>query len=83
MAWLSNKLRGKTMRELTENQKGVLRFIIKYMKENNYPPTLREIGDEFGYFPKGVFDYLWALRKKGFITWIEKKSRTIQVLKED
>jgi repressor LexA len=61
----------------------VLRFIIGYIRNYAYPPTIREIGDHFGISVKGSYDHLDALRKKGFIRMGDKRSRTIEVLKPE
>jgi repressor LexA len=71
------------MKELTLRQREVLRFIIGHIRNNAYPPTIREIGDHFGISVKGAYDHVDALRKKGFVRMGDKRSRTIEVLKTD
>lgn len=61
---------------LTDRQKTILAFIRRHSEERGYPPTVREIGEEFGIrSPNGVADHLKALEKKGFLRRDESKSR--------
>ena len=55
-------------KELTKRQRGILDFIIACIRENGYPPTIAEIGEEFGISStNGVNDHLVALERKGYI----------------
>jgi len=68
---------------LTEKQQKVLEHIIDYQKENGYPPTIREIGDEFGIGSlRGVTVHLDALVRKGFLTR-DRASRSLRVIGGD
>jgi SOS-response transcriptional repressor LexA len=50
----------------TERQQAILDFIVKAMRETGRPPTVREIGLEFGFrSPNGTMTHLLALVKKG------------------
>ena len=40
------------MKALTDKQKRILEFLTDYTKLRGYPPTVREIGEHFG--------FLWA-----------------------
>lgn len=53
------------MKDLTDKQQAVLTFIAAIIKERGFPPTIREIGDEFGITAKGAYDHLKAIEKKG------------------
>lgn len=66
------------MKELTEKQLNILQFLIEFMKENKYCPSLREIADNYGVTPKVIFDQLNALEKKGYIKRIS--NRRIDIL---
>ena len=56
------------LKTLTEKQKAVLKFIYRSIREQQLPPTIREIAAEFGFSSTGtVRDYLKALSNKGFI----------------
>jgi len=65
------------MKELTERQKNVLNFIADYIKNNSYPPTIREIADNYSISVKGAHDHITALRKKGFLKYADKRPRTM------
>ena len=53
---------------LTRRQESVLRFIIESIRDHGFPPTIAEIGTEFGISStNGVNDHLVALEKKGYI----------------
>jgi len=66
------------MDALTDRQKEVLRFIIRTTEDRGFPPTIREIGGEFGIkSTNGVNDHLKALTHKGYLRHDEQKSRTM------
>jgi len=69
--------------ELTEKQREVLKFIYEAIRFKNIAPTIREIGEHFGFSSTGtVRDYLNALVNKGYIRIQEGKSRAIELVKE-
>lgn len=68
------------MKELTLKQKNVLNFIITEMDTNGFPPTVREIGNEFLITPKGAYDHLKAIEKKEYIRCHKNRSRAIEIL---
>jgi len=64
---------------LTERQQEVLSFIQKTIDSLGYPPTVREIGEHLGIrSTNGVADHLKALKRKGYLTQQEMKSRTLK-----
>lgn len=69
------------MRELTEKQVAILKYIEGYIRDQGYPPTIREIGEEFEITAKGAYDHLKAIEKKGFIKCEKNRSRAIELLK--
>lgn len=70
-----------SVRPLTEKQQAILKFIMSYIAANNYPPSIREIGDDFGIqSTNGVFDHLNALARKGYIEREIHQARSITVL---
>ncbi len=71
------------MKQITERQQEVLTFITNFTKENEYPPTVREIGDHFGISLRAVQDHIAALQKKGFLALSQKRSRSIRVIRDD
>jgi repressor LexA len=67
---------------LTDRQREVLTFIIKFIDSHTYPPTIREIADYFGISIKGAHDHVTALKKKSYVK-SDKRSRTLEVIKRD
>ncbi len=66
---------------LTEKQRAVLNYIARMVQITGYPPTLRQIGKEFGIrSTNGVRGHLKALQKKGFINRSTYTSRGIELL---
>jgi len=62
----------------TKKQREVYDYIVSFRAEKGFSPTFREISSSFGFLaPVGVMCHLHALRKKGWITWEEQRSRTI------
>ncbi len=65
-------------KDLTRRQREILDYIIDCVRERGLPPTIAEIGDEFGIAStNGVNDHLVALEKKGFI---ERSSKARGIL---
>jgi repressor LexA len=71
------------MKELTQRQREVLTFIIDYLKKHTFPPTIREIADFFAISVKGAYDHVAALKKKGYIRGDPKRSRTLEIIKNE
>jgi repressor LexA len=71
------------MKGLTQKQKKVLDFLTQYIAIHAYPPTIREIGDNFGISVKGAYDHVEALRKKQILRLGDKRSRTIEIIKDE
>jgi len=56
------------MKGLTERQEQILQFVLEYVQQAGYPPSIREIGDKFKIASlRGVTVHLDALSKKGYI----------------
>ncbi len=69
------------MKDLTEKQQAILKFIETYIQDQGYPPTIREIGEKFSITAKGAYDHLKAIEKKGYIKCEKNRSRAIEMLK--
>lgn len=67
-------------RPLTPRQRDVLLWIDGFTDSHGYPPTIREIGNAYGWTTNGVKSHLDPMRKKGWLTWTEGHSRTLRVL---
>lgn len=68
------------MKEITERQREVLKYISDYTEENSYPPTVREISEHFQITIRAIQDHLIALQKKGYLSPGQKKARCLRVL---
>ena len=64
---------------LTEKQQAILDFIQKYSEEHQYPPSVREIGRQFGIYPATVQDHISALQRKGCLQKQRFQSRSISL----
>lgn len=64
---------------LTEKQQAILNFIQDYLEAHQYPPSVREIGRNFGIYPATVQDHLSAIERKGFLKKKKFQSRTLSV----
>jgi len=69
------------MKEPTKRQLEVLSFITDYLEDHAYPPTIRELADNFSISVKGAQDHVTALKKKGLLRQGDKKSRTMELVK--
>lgn len=69
------------MKGLTERQQEIARFIERYFDENGYAPSLRDIGNHFGFSPKAAYDHLRALEKKNIIKTADNLPRGMALLK--
>lgn len=69
--------------QLTDRQDEVLTFIQQTIDSLGYPPTVREIGEHLGIrSTNGVADHLKALKRKGYLTQQDMKSRTLKPTKK-
>lgn len=71
-------------KELTERQNKILSFLKDFVRENGFPPTLREIGKSFEISSTfGVKRHLDALEKKGYIRIESNASRGIAFVQQE
>ena len=69
------------MINLTPRQRQILNFIKQEVQEKNYPPSVREIGNEVGLSSSStVHSHLNTLEKKGLIRRDPTKPRAIEIL---
>jgi len=72
------------MEKMSEKQKNIYNYIVSYIKENSYPPSVREIGQAAGLSSTStVHGYLQRLEKRGLIKRDESKSRAISIVKDE
>jgi REP element-mobilizing transposase RayT len=70
------------MRPLTHKQSVLLEFVVEFLSEEGFPPTLREIGDGTGLANiSAVRGHVMALEKKGYIRKDPDKARSIRILR--
>lgn len=80
----SSKRTGEQRKKLTKRQKMVLDFVMKTIKEQGYPPTLREIGNHMGIrSTNGVNDHLKALERKGYLRKGNLRARALTPIMGD
>jgi repressor LexA len=71
----------KVKPELTGTQERVYHFLKKFMGENGYPPTLREIASHFGLKgPRAPQKTLNILERKGYLRRSTGGSRAVEIL---
>lgn len=68
------------MKGLTKRQKEVLDSISTFIREHKYPPTFREIADNFNITVRGAYDHIKALEKKKYLRCVMNRSRSVEVL---
>ncbi|WP_407426749.1 transcriptional repressor LexA [Treponema sp.] len=68
------------MRKITDRQQEVLDFISDFTRENNYAPTVREIGEHFEISLRAVQDHITALQKKGYLSQAQKRARSLNII---
>jgi repressor LexA len=65
---------------LYKRQKEILEFIVKYIEENNYSPTLQEIATAMGLSSLAtVHEHINALERKGLLTRYDGSVRGLKV----
>jgi len=67
-------------KKLTKRQQQVLDFIINHIRDAGYPPTVRDIANDFKISSKGAYDHLIAIEKKGYIRRDPAKPRAIELM---
>jgi repressor LexA len=68
--------KGHPMSNLSERQRRMLSFIVDFVGENEYPPTIREIGEHVGISSTSVVNYnLAKLEELNFISRRKEVSR--------
>lgn len=71
------------MEALTEAQQELYDWLVEYIRENQYPPSIRQMMRAMGLkSPAPVQSRLEHLRSKGYIDWTEGKARTIRLSQE-
>lgn len=73
----------RSLKEMTDRQRVVLRFVHAHTVTHGNPPTLREIGAELGIrSTNGVNDHIRALERRGLIVRRDMITRSIRITVE-
>jgi repressor LexA len=68
------------LRQLTERQQGIFRYIWRFSNERGYPPSIREIGQAVGISSTSVVNYnLERLQQEGLIERDRGYSRGLRI----
>jgi repressor LexA len=68
------------MSSLSERQRKILQFIVSFVSENEFPPTIREIGEQVGISSTSVVNYnLAKLEELGLISRRKEVSRGLSL----
>ncbi|EKQ66769.1 SOS-response transcriptional repressor, LexA [Leptolyngbyaceae cyanobacterium JSC-12] len=71
------------MEPLTDAQQELYDWLVEYIRNNQYPPSIRQMMKAMGLrSPAPVQSRLEHLRAKGYIEWTEGKARTIRLTQE-
>ncbi|HOE88453.1 MAG: LexA repressor [Spirochaetes bacterium ADurb.Bin315] len=71
------------IRPLTNRQRDVATFITDFIKQNSYPPSVREVAEYFQFSVKAAHDHLKALEAKKVIRTTPGSSRSIEIIDEE
>ncbi len=64
----------------TPKQLAIVKHVLQYRKEHGVSPTLEEIGRHFKVSKITIFEHVGALEKKGAITRVKGRSRSVEVI---
>ncbi|HET6231517.1 MAG TPA: transcriptional repressor LexA [Longimicrobiaceae bacterium] len=66
---------------LSKIERRILNYLVDYLKDNTYQPSIREIGKRFGIkSTKTVSEHLQSLADKGYIERDASRSRGVKIL---
>ncbi|HEX5725107.1 MAG TPA: transcriptional repressor LexA [Longimicrobiaceae bacterium] len=66
---------------LSKIERRILNYLVDYLKENTYQPSIREIGKRFGIkSTKTVSEHLQSLADKGYIERDASRSRGVKIV---
>jgi repressor LexA len=69
---------------LNDIERKILDYMVRYLRDNTYQPSIREIGERFGIkSTKTVSEHLQALADKGFLERDPSRSRGVKILGVD
>lgn len=65
---------------MTETQRAIFAFIVEYVDQHGYPPTVREIGESFGRSTSYVARHLRVLQSHDAIDLTTRVARGIRII---
>jgi repressor LexA len=69
------------MQELTPKQQELLDWIAEFIDKNGFSPTVREMMRGVGLkSPAPVQARLDILKKKGWVRWVHRQTRTVRIV---
>jgi repressor LexA len=69
------------MQELTPKQQELLDWIAEFIDKNGFSPTVREMMRGVGLkSPAPVQARLDILKKKGWVSWVHRQTRTVRIV---
>lgn len=69
---------------LNDIERKILDYMVHYLRDNTYQPSIREIGERFGIkSTKTVSEHLQSLAQKGFLERDPSRSRGVKILSID
>jgi repressor LexA len=69
---------------LSDLERNILDYMVRYLRTHTYQPSIREIGEEFGIkSTKTVSEHLSALAEKGYLERDPSRSRGVRILGVD
>jgi len=68
---------------LTPRQTQIVRFIRRHIAKHGYPPSLKEIGSDFGITAAAAAGHLDAVAKKGVLRRQPNQARAITLTGDD
>lgn len=66
---------------LTKKKKQILDYIEKFIKKNDYSPSIEEVGEHFGVGISTIHEHIGALKEKGYLEKTNYKARSIELAK--
>ena len=73
----------KTRRRSEGKKIETYHFLVRYIEEVGYPPTVQEVADEMQVSKSTAFVYLKALENAGLISRAADKPRTIKIIDDN
>ena len=66
---------------LTPIERRIYNYLVDYLKQETYQPSIREIGSRFGIrSTKTVTEHLQSLQRKGYLDRMPSRSRALRIL---